>query len=445
MQIAQADYKRNVEAAYVDDNYKFTPKLTVSAGLRYELTPPWYDTLGQEFIVDLQTNNSPISPFVSGPEPQNLWPFFTRQGTCSNAYQGVNVRWVNSSGTPVNPAPQCANGKFPNTLMQTQYDNWAPRLGIAYTPTSTWVIRSGFGMYYDHDTANARFDVARNLAGRVTTTSGGGAAGAATLNWGNAVGSGAVANIPPPYSFANAYRHKTTYSEVWLFDVQKQLGQNWQLEAGYLGSKSDHLYGFRNANFSVPFGLLGAAGYNANGSPKSITQRTPYPNYGVIQLVHDLGNANYNAFTFQVNKRFSNGFNLISSYTYAKSLDDTSGIRTQSSELFPQNDLCLSCEYGPSDFDVKHRVVGSGHLHPAHRPRPAVRAFVEDRGCGDRRLATQRPRHPPDRPTLQHGVQRQQCQYQYHFRRHTGDPAELRPRTAAISSPTKRPEATANG
>ncbi|HET6218493.1 MAG TPA: TonB-dependent receptor [Acidobacteriaceae bacterium] len=358
VQIAQADYKRNVEAAYVDDNYKFTPKLTVSAGLRYELTPPWYNTLGQEFIVDLQSNNSPISPFVSGPEPQNLWPIYRRQGNCSDAYQGVNVRWVDPSGNPVNPAPQCANGKFPNSLMQTQYDNWAPRLGIAYTPNSTWVIRTGFGMYYDHDTANARFDVARNLAGRVTLTSGGGAAGEATINWGNAVGSGAIANIPPPYSFTNAYRHKTTYSEVWLFDVQKQLGQNWQLQAGYLGSKSDHLYGFRNANYSVPVGLLGAAGYNANGSPKSIAQRTPYPNYGVIQLVHDLGNANYNAFTFQVNKRFSNGFNLISSYTYAKSLDDTSGIRTQSSELFPQNDMCLSCEYGPSDFDVKHRVVG---------------------------------------------------------------------------------------
>ena len=119
VQIAQADYKRNVEAFYFDDNYKFTPKLTVSAGLRYELTPPWHDTLGNEFIVDLQTNNSPISPFVSGPEPQNLWPFFRRQGTCSDPYQGVNIRWVNSSGGPVSPGPQCANGNFPNSLMQT--------------------------------------------------------------------------------------------------------------------------------------------------------------------------------------------------------------------------------------------------------------------------------------------------------------------------------------
>jgi len=85
----------------------------------------------------------------------------------------------------------------------------------------------------------------------------------------------------------------------------------------------------------------------------------PYPNYGVIQLVHDIGIARYNSFSFQVNKKFSDGFNLISSYTYAKSLDDTSGIRTQQSPLFPQNDLCITCEYGPSDFDVRHRVVAS--------------------------------------------------------------------------------------
>jgi hypothetical protein len=375
VQIAKANYKRNVEGAYFDDNFKITPKLSIQAGLRYELTPPWYDTLGTEFIVDMQTNNSPISPAVSGPEPQQNWPFYMREGNCNDPYQGVNVRWVQSDKvTPVNPGPQCANGNFPNSLMQTDYVDFAPRIGFSLQATPTLIIRSGFGIYYDHDTANARFDMARNLAGRVTNTSGGGTAGLATINWNNAVGSGGTALIPPPYSFSMAYDHRTSNSQVWLVDIQKQLGTNWQFEAGYLGTKSSHLFGFRNANYSVPYGLLGVAGYYPAGAttgtctasdvshcggPKSISDRTPYPNYGVIQLVHDIGVANYEAFSFQVNKRFSNGFNLISSYTLAKSLDDTSGIRTQSSQLFPQNDLCIPCEYGPSDFDVKHRVVAS--------------------------------------------------------------------------------------
>ena len=45
------NYQRNVEAAFVDDTWKFTPKLTISLGLRYELTPPWTDMLNNEFTV----------------------------------------------------------------------------------------------------------------------------------------------------------------------------------------------------------------------------------------------------------------------------------------------------------------------------------------------------------------------------------------------------------
>jgi hypothetical protein len=393
VQIAQANYKRNVEAAYFDDNFKVTPKLSFQFGLRYELTPPYYNTLGQEFIVDTQTNHSPISPAVSGPEPMQNWPVYMRQGDCNDPYQGINVRWVTSpppgqsattaNTSPVNPGPQCANGDYPNSLMSTDYADFAPRIGMSLQATPTTVIRSGFGIYFDHDIANARFDMARNLAGRVTNVSGGGAPGVNSMFWNNAVAGGGVALITPPYSFAMAYDHRTTASEIWLIDLQKQLGTSWQIEAGYMGSKTNHLFGFRNANYSVPYGLLGPAGYypagvtsqtpgttdsrgtctaadvTQCGGVKSITDRTPYPNYFVIQYVHDIGVATYNSFSLQVNKKFTKGFNLISSYTFSKSLDDTSGIRTQSSMLFPQNDLCVRCEYGPSDFDVRHRVVAS--------------------------------------------------------------------------------------
>ncbi len=203
-QIAQADYKRNQEGVYVDDNYKLTPKLSVQLGVRYELVPPWYNTLGQEFIVDLETNNSPLYPSVysaatGSVQPQNLWPVYMRQGNCLDPYHGVNVRWVESDRkTPVNPAPQCANGNFPNSLMATDYTNWAPRIGISYSPTPTWVIRSGFGMYYSHDIANTRFDMARNLAGRVTLQTGGGTPGLYNLTWENTVKGGGIALIPPP-------------------------------------------------------------------------------------------------------------------------------------------------------------------------------------------------------------------------------------------------------
>ena len=226
--------------------------------------------------------------------------------------------------------------------------------------------------------------------------------------------------IPPPYAYTNQYAHRTAYSEVFLLDVQKQLGKDWVFEAGYLGNVSRHLYGFRNANYSVPYGYIG------NGAPTSIPSRTPYPNYGVIQLVHDIGIGNYNSFAFQVNKRFSNGFNLISSYTYSKSLDDTSGIRTQSSPLFPQDDRCITCEYGPSDFDVKHRVVASVIYYlPVGAGRMwAPSSKIVDALIGGWELAGLRA--TPDGRTLEPWSQREHCQHQYHFWRHTIDPAESR-------------------
>ena len=59
---------------------------------------------------------------------------------------------------------------------------------------------------------------------------------------------------------------------------------------------------------------------------------------------------------FKVNRRFSRGVNLTASYTYSKSLDDTSGIRNQGNDLLnPQNSYCIPCEYGPSAFDVRNR------------------------------------------------------------------------------------------
>jgi len=276
VQIAKANYKRNVEAAYFDDNYKITPMLSLQMGLRYELTPSWYDTLGTEFAVDMQTNHSPVSPFVSGPEPQQNWPLLTREGNCNDPYNGVNVRWVTappsgqsattSNTSPVSPGPQCANGNFSNSLMQTDYVDFAPRIGISFQATPTMVIRSAFGVYFEIGTANARFDLARNLAGRVTNTSGGGTAGLTTINWSNAVGSSGTALMTPPYSFTVAYDHWTSNSQVWLLDIQKQFGTDWQVEAGYMGTKSGHLFGFRNANYSVPYGLLGPAGYYPAGA-----------------------------------------------------------------------------------------------------------------------------------------------------------------------------------
>ncbi len=353
--IANAQFQRNVEAAFFDDTYKFTPKLTLSLGLRYELTPPWVDQLGNNFTVAIP------QIYFAPQAPQSMWPHFVRQGNCTDPYGGLSINWTDTTGkagTEANPPPVCSNGTYTDALMKTAYNNWAPRVSVSYSPDAKLVVRAGVGLFYNQDIGNAVFDMARNIAGRVTQTSGqnGGTVGVPNLFYSNAVpgGSGAVAQLPPPYAYADAYSHRTSYTMESLLNIQRQFGQNWVIEGGYLGTQSRHLYGFQDANQAIPYGYIG------NGAATSVASRLPFANYGVIQLVHDGGNGNYNSFSLKATRRFNQGVSVITSYTFSKSIDDTSGIRVQGFDtLFPQNSNCIACERGLSSFDVRHRSVTS--------------------------------------------------------------------------------------
>ena len=382
--VADANYVRNVENAYVDDTYKISPKLTISAGLRYELTPPWNDTFGNNFntllpvfpkVGDISTTyGTPSTPATFNPDGtvktpgtyNSNYPYYARQGNCdpANVYQGLAVRWTASKVV-------CSNGVVPNgPLMKTIYTNFAPRLGVSYSPNAKTVIRAGYGIFYTQDIGNAYFDMARNIAGRVSVTNQNSVSpgAASNLTWANATPGANGNNVSnlgsSTVAFANASTHHTSYTEQMLLNVQRQIGKNWSLEAGYQGALSRHLYGFLSANQATPAGLLGAPlGYSATtGVKTSAASREPFQNVvGGMQYVHDEGTGNYHSGSFKVNRRFSKGADLTASYTYSKSLDDTSGIRNQGNDLlYPQNSFCIPCEYGPSAFDVRNRVVVSG-------------------------------------------------------------------------------------
>lgn len=333
--LATANYQRNTEAAFVDDTWKVKPGITLTFGLRYELTPPWLNTLNNQFTVAVPH----IYAFPNAPDT----PYMLRQGNCSDPYAGpppLNIRWTTVSA-------KCSNGALPDQLMNTSYTDFAPRIGIAVSPNSRTVVRAGFGVFYNQEIGNAYFDLARNIAGRVTLTSN---AGTPSLFYSNAIpgGSGATANVPSPFAYAMEPNHRTTYSMQYLFNIQRQLTPNWALEIGFLGGQSRHLQGFQDVNQSIP-GTVGSA-----------NSRAPYPGFSNIQYVHNGGNGNYNALSVKGTRRFHQGFSVIGSYTWSKSIDTTSGIRNQGFDtLYPQNSYCLACERGLSAFDTRHRIVTS--------------------------------------------------------------------------------------
>lgn len=333
--IAEANFQRNMFHAWADDTWKITPKLSLALGLRYEYTPPFYNTLGNLFTVYL--------PHIvyGGPADPSLFPQFMRQGNCGDPYEGIKIQWPQIKTT-------CSNGVLNDRLMQSQYLNFAPRVGIAYSPNSKWVIRTGAGEFYNQDAGNPVFDMARNIAGRIRVVNQ--VAGVPNIFWNNAlaaISGGAKAQVTSPFAFVDAYSHKTSYTIEYLLNIQRQLAGNWVVEVGYLGSLSRHLYGFRDANQPTP-------------GTTALATRTPFPTFGVIQLVNDGGNGHYDAGTVKLTKRYSVGLSLLSSYTWAKSIDNTSGVRVQGFDtLYPQNSNCLQCERGLSAFDVRHRFVTS--------------------------------------------------------------------------------------
>jgi hypothetical protein len=336
---AAADFQRNNEYAFIDDTWKVTSKLTLSLGLRYELVPPFTDLTNNLFTVYVPHN------ILTPNAPQSDWPYFVRQGNCTDPYAGpppISVRWL---ATPV----QCSNGLLPNQLMDTRHNNFAPRFGIAYSPDAKTVIRAGFGKFYSQDNSNSTFfDLGRNLAVRnspVETTASG------PFTYANAFPAtgGTTVNITSgPYAYSVNPAFHTGYSLQYILNVQRQFGENWSVEAGYMGSVSHHLAGFWNQNQGVPSPVGTSASH------------LPFHDYTFIQTVEDMGNAEYNSLAVRVTRRFSQGLSLTSAYTYSKSIDDTSGIRVQGYDtLFPQNSDCIRCERGLSSFDTRHRLIVS--------------------------------------------------------------------------------------
>jgi TonB dependent receptor-like, beta-barrel len=136
-------------AFFIDDSWKIAPRLTLSLGLRYENNPPYYDKY-----------HSIVNAQLSSIDDPARHPVLVRPGS-GDFYDGVP--FVFGGGI------QVARGSslMGRSLINRDNNDFAPRLGLAYSPTSKWTIRSGFGVFYVQDAGNAVFDLGRNVAGRL--------------------------------------------------------------------------------------------------------------------------------------------------------------------------------------------------------------------------------------------------------------------------------------
>jgi hypothetical protein len=331
-----AQFRATDQSYYVDDTWRIRRTLTISLGLRYEYVPPYYDK--SQHLINLSVPE-PAYPGLVNP-PAALHPTLVRLGQ-GNFYQ--DVPFVFNSAINV-----ARDGRLGTRGIDDDKNNFAPRIGIAWSPTSRWTVRTGVGVFYVQDISSFYLDATRNLTGSEVVT-GSTTFPNLTINNPFQIQSGVLPVVSTPKVLGIQVNRRTPYSIQYLFNVQRELNKDTALEIGYMGSESHKLQSWDPYNEPLP---------STVGTAQS---RAPFPELATQGwIMAGLGNANYQSLTAKLQHRLSNGLTFMTSYGFSKSIDLSSGARNHSGEQqFPQTGYCLQCERGLSVFNVAHRFVTS--------------------------------------------------------------------------------------
>jgi hypothetical protein len=331
--LARGDFRNSEIAFYLDDTYKLSRKLTLSLGLRYELAQPLLDKFGLQPNFQLR---QPL-PSVANVADPNLHPVFVRTGT-GDFYEDLAFRFTG-------PVQLARDGRLGNRLITTDRNNFAPRIGIAYSPSAKWSIRTGGGVFFAQESKNSIFDMSRAAGGRANPVID--LQAVPTLSYSNYINTAQLpVRFAPGLTWGADNNLRTTYSLQYLLNVQRTLSESSVLEVGYTGNVSRRINYLINANAPLP----GITPFDA---------REPYPEWHGIQFLNGDGIGNYNAFSAKLTQRLTSRMTAMFSYTWSKALDENSAIRGTGSDFTLMNPRCRSCDYSYAGFDVPQRLVVS--------------------------------------------------------------------------------------
>ncbi len=351
--LVQTDFRSSEWAAYIDDSWKVTPHLTVSLGFRWEVAQPMFDKLGLEPNVQIKE----AVPNVANVQDQSLHPVFVRTGTSGDFYDGINFRYASyystQSAKPAGilyPLQTVRDGRMGSRLIDTNYHDFSPRIGIAWSPSDKWAVRAGFGRFFSIESKNSIFDLSRAMGGRtgsVAPTT----YGVPTFSYTDFINTASLpVTLPLGLTWGVNQHLPDSNSMTFVLNVQRTLGKATTAEVGYSGSLHRHLQYMTNMNQ----GILNAS--------LPVVQRLPYPEWGAsgIAFIDADGIGSYHGLAGKLTQRFGTNLNTLLSYTWSKALDTSSNIRGTSVDITPQDAKCaLECEKAPSAFHVPHRFVAS--------------------------------------------------------------------------------------
>ncbi len=347
----------NYVSAFAQDDFRISPKLTITFGLRWERETGLMEK-NNNLIVGFNTSALNSISTLSGVPTRG-----------AVAFAGVNGA-SRSTGNP-------------------NLNKLSPRLGLAYQVNSKTAVRGGYGIYWAPAFAYGTpyFPEGFTATSQPLTTSDGGKTPATGLSnifnngldkpvgntLGDRTGIGKALTIMDP----NA---KSTRVQQFSIDVQRELPFNIAVSAAYVGSRTSNLtltaaaininqvvssnFGIGASGLSQPVSnpYYGKGGVAAIGT-QNVSQAQllrPFPAYGNLNLsFSDYGKARYDSMVLRGQKRFSQGLTFLTVWTWSKNFDNVAGgagNNINAGNVSPQDPYNLNSEYGLSYLDGTHRI-----------------------------------------------------------------------------------------
>jgi hypothetical protein len=348
-------FRRNTRytdyAAFAQDDVKLTRRLTLNAGLRYEIFAAPTDTSGRLANFDASTA-------LQGPIP------------ATGTFSGFTVPSNFPGAVPVGVTKTSYSSYY-----KTSHGDVSPRLGFVWQALEkpVIVVRGGFGFYYDQHSGNIVEQTLSQAPFALLQIQSGGSNGPATLQ------SPFYPLVPPSSSFP-LFTPRTPSStpviegtdpnlqdgltQEYNLNVQYAMGRGYVFDVGYVGTRSLHRPGFLQfdqASLASPQNPVNGETTNSIGN---VTARLPIQGINPGSMSADsIMIGNYNSLQASLTKQMQHGFQLQGNYTWSKNLDEVDG--ENGSDVFelstPTNDQhnLRKSSYGPAADDRDQRLVAN--------------------------------------------------------------------------------------
>lgn len=354
-EVTNGDQRWN-NAAYVQDDWRVRRNVTLNLGVRWDYFQPYQDVGGYQ-----------ASYNMTGPFSLNT----------TTGYGSGKAQYLIPSEAKAYAAPIIAQYGFDQILakdnialvytsnphlLNAEHDNFAPRIGVAWSLDSKTAVRAGFGIffgglestgYWPNLGENYPFQYNGNFPSASCGAFNCPTDGITIANgFSSIVANGFASDVTYLTMRGSDPSVKTPYTEDWNLSVERSITRDMVGTVAYVGDTSRHLQINIDPNSSLAL----------ENPSNSIQNARPLPDFGGSAYTGYEGMSDYHALQAKLEKRMSQGFNVLASYTWSHALDDAvTPLGSTGDGNFRQTNLIpFDLDYSQPAFDTRQRFTFTG-------------------------------------------------------------------------------------